>query len=111
MTDIWGEKFPDSKKYTWSNKDGSRRSHIDFWLVSKTLNKDSIAVDILTTPLKDHRAVTISINFFPGEDGLKSFSYWKMNSSLLNHSCVKLELERLITLYWNKAQREGLFWN
>lgn len=64
LTDIWREKFPDGKIYTWSNKDGSRRSSLDFWLVSKSLDKNSITVDILSTPLTDYRAVTINVNFF-----------------------------------------------
>lgn len=93
LYDIWRSKFPNDKKYTWSNKDGSRQSRIDFWLTPNILEKEKIEVHILTTPLTDHKALSMKINFIPDESNLGKSSYWKMNSSLLNHKCVKTEIE------------------
>jgi len=112
LVDIWRVKNSYDREYTWSNKNSSRLSRIDFWLVSRNLDKDHISVDISTTPLTDHKAVSIKFMFSPEARFIKG-SYWKMNSSLLNHKEVKSELERLIGFYWSKAKREnhyGLNW-
>ena len=34
VTDVWRKKFPNEKSLTWSNKMGTRQSHIDFQLIS-----------------------------------------------------------------------------
>lgn len=108
LVDIWREKFLNSRVYTWSNKSGSRKSRLDFWLIFKSLPVDRVIVQILPTPLSDHKAITINIDIFPNAN-LKGFSFWKMNNSLLSHNYVELELTKLIKLYWNKAQKEGAF--
>lgn len=60
LIDIWRAKFP-HKSFTWSNKTGSSQSRIDFWLVSEKFNIDNVVVDIATTPLTDHKAISINI--------------------------------------------------
>lgn len=64
LVDIWRVKFPDDISFTWSNKDNTRLSRIDFWLVSKSIKEQDITVNILPCPLSDHKAVLISLNFF-----------------------------------------------
>ena len=64
--------------------------------VSKTFDRHSITVQDLSTPATEHKAITINVSLFPGKSGFKKVSYLKMNSSLLNHNCVKVGLERLI---------------
>lgn len=95
LTDIWREKFPDEISYTWSNRSGLRKSRIDYWLVSDSMPKENITVNILTTPLTDHRAIYINLQLFT-TNNVKRSSYWKLNSSLLNHTTVKSEIRRLI---------------
>lgn len=109
LIDVWREKSQCSTVFTWSNKSGSRQSRLDYWLVSKSLCKDNIKIDVLPTPLTDHKAVTININLFPGSGDTTKFSYWKMNSSLLKHECVKKEITRLVTFYWDKALKNDIF--
>ncbi len=109
LVDIWRVKNTNDQEFTWSNKKLSSLSRIDFWLVSRNLDKDYIHVDISTTPLTDHKAVSIKIMFSPEARFNKGSSYWKINSSLLKHNEVKSELERLIRFYCNKAKREDSF--
>lgn len=97
--------------YTWSNTDGSRRSRIDFWLVSNHFDGNNILVNVLPTPLTDHKAILITINISPNTNCNKYNSYWKMNSSLLKLRAVKQELGKLINNYCIKAKKEGLFRN
>lgn len=51
LSDVWREKFPNNSLYTWSNKNGTRQSCLDYWLVSKTLCKDNITINVLPTLL------------------------------------------------------------
>ncbi|KPP56629.1 hypothetical protein Z043_125740, partial [Scleropages formosus] len=60
VMDIWREKFLNDRLYTWSYRDGSLQSSIDFWLVSKAIDKNSITVNILTTLLTvEHLAAEV----------------------------------------------------
>lgn len=59
LVDIWREKNPNGRLYTWSNKTVSRQSQLDYWLISDSLNKDNIDVHICPTPLTDHKAMHI----------------------------------------------------
>jgi len=61
LVDVWREQFPNDRQYTWSNKDCSRQSRIDYWLVSRCLTKNRISVNISNTPLTDHKAIYLSI--------------------------------------------------
>lgn len=107
--DIWRETFPDDRLFTRSNKVGSRHSRIDFWLVSNCVDKDNIAVNILATPLTDHRAIHINIQMLTPDNIPYKSSYWKLNNSLLKHEVVNTQINKLLTYYWNKANREKSF--
>lgn len=60
--DIWRMQFPDGRQYTWTNKDYSRRSRIDYWLLSRCLVNNNISVSISNSPLSDHKSISILIN-------------------------------------------------
>lgn len=38
LIDIWRHRNPNQKMYTWSNKDRSQQSCIDFWLSSSDID-------------------------------------------------------------------------
>jgi len=40
VVDIWRENFLNNISYTWSNSSGSRKSRIDFYLISNNITKD-----------------------------------------------------------------------
>lgn len=104
LYDVWREKCPTDRVYTWSNKDSSRQSRLHDWLVPNSLDKDFITVDLLPTPLTDHKAVSLEVHLNRDSVNEKHFSYWKMNCSLLQHNSVKAKLQRLIKRHWDKAQ-------
>lgn len=58
MIDVWRTKFPNTKAFTWSNKAASRFSHIDFWLISRSIDIQNTSVDILPTPLTAHNTLS-----------------------------------------------------
>ncbi len=47
LIDIWREKFPNVKSYTWSNKNQSRLSCLDYWLVPHSFKNFNVLVSIL----------------------------------------------------------------
>ncbi len=110
IKDIWREKFPDLKSFTWNNKACTAMSRIDYWLASCSLQKENILINILPMPLTDHKAVSINVS-------LQSFSnnhynsYWKLNNSILDNEPVKVTIRRLIAHYWNLAQLSNDYCN
>lgn len=109
LIDIWREKSPNNRMYTWSNKSGTRQSRLDFWLISKSLDQYNIDVRICPTPLTDHKAIYISINTSNGSTPLTRSSYWKLNCSLLDNNENKKKIRNLISFYWSKANIENTF--
>lgn len=107
LIDIWRVKFPDEVSFTWSNKDNTRLSRIDFWLVSKSIKEQDISVNILPCPLSDHKAVFISIKLFSDND--YKANYWKLNNSLLKVEEVNQKIPQLIKHFFNKAVVENSF--
>lgn len=107
LIDIWREHFPTDIMFTWSNASRSRQSRIDFWLISSNL-KSSTKTEILPTPLTDHKGIRIDISLLPSSNSPRS-SYWKMNSSVLSHTCVKARVKELIQIFWNEAVIEGRY--
>jgi len=103
LVDIWREKFPVDRSFTWSNKTGSRQSRIDFWLISKCIDFDCVTTNILTTPLTDHKAIYLNVKLDSFDTNIRSASYWKLNSSLLNSSIVKFEVNKLLSHFWRQA--------
>lgn len=60
LIDIWREKFPNTKSYTWSNKNHSRLSCLDYWLVPYSFKHYNVSVSILPSPLMDHHTILLS---------------------------------------------------
>lgn len=42
LEDIWRVKYPTNRTFTWSNKAGPSQLRIDFWLISKDINKNNV---------------------------------------------------------------------
>uniref|UniRef100_A0A3B5R4M7 Reverse transcriptase domain-containing protein n=1 Tax=Xiphophorus maculatus TaxID=8083 RepID=A0A3B5R4M7_XIPMA len=103
LIDIWREKNPVSRAYTWSNKPRSLMSRIDYWLVSDCLLKNNITPRILTTPLTDHKAISLIASFCPNITPTFKSSYWKLNNSILKNVLVIDKVKLLINHFWKKA--------
>ncbi len=83
LVDTWRQKFPDDPGFTWSTKNLSNYSCIDYWLVSKDLNQEDISISTHPTPLTNHKAIIIRIYICAPERDIARTSYWKLNSSYL----------------------------
>ena len=108
LVDMWREKNPNTKSYTWANKTGTCKSRIDYWLISSSLDENNISVNILTTPLTDHKTINLQINF--NSDASTHWNtYWKLNNSVLKHKVVTEKIHLLIKCYWQRALNDRCF--
>ncbi len=99
LIDIWRQRHPQEKVYTWSNKDTSLQSRIDLWLTSAELENKVDLIKIEPTILTDHKAITIQ--FHLGSDRQKSNrDYWKLNKTLLQNKEFVKESQKVIGKYW-----------
>lgn len=105
LVDSWRDSHSSQIAYTWCNKTQTRHSRIDFWLISKDLEK--VKTDIYPTPLSDHKMVSLSIPL--SSSLITKTSYWKLNSTILEHKEVICEVQRFIKLYWSKALTNNTF--
>ncbi len=108
LKDIWRVKHLNDMAFTWSNKSGTNLSRIDYWLISESFDKDGVEVDILPTPLTDHKAIYINLNL-QSINHNANISYWKLNNSLLLHNEVQKKVKYLICSFWSKAKLENDF--
>ena len=107
LTDSWRDSHPAQRAYTWCNKTQTSHSRIDYWLISKDLKE--VKTDIYPMPLSDHRTIHLTAPL-SSSSGAKT-SYWKLNSTILEHEEVITEVHSLIRLHWNKALAENVFCN
>ncbi len=67
IVDVWQKKFSNDKLFTWSNKTGTKQSRIDFYLISNSIDTNNVTINILATPLTDHRAIYVNIQLFASD--------------------------------------------
>lgn len=82
VTDVWRFLHPHDKEYTWTNNDMTRKSRIDFWLLSTNAIQFVSDTSIGYSPLSDHRFISVSL--IGKADSCKRIrGYWKFNNKLL----------------------------
>ncbi|CAJ1069845.1 unnamed protein product [Xyrichtys novacula] len=112
LIDIWRHRHPQEKVFTWSNKDRSCQSRLDFWLISAELENKVDSIKIEPTILTDHKA--ISIQFHLGSDRQRvNRDYWKLNKTLLQNKEFVKESQIIIDKCWRQAnllKNFGLYW-
>lgn len=107
LADSWRDSHSAQRAYTWCNKTQTSHSRIDYWLISKDLKE--VKTDIFPTPLSDHKTINLTVPL-SSSSSAKS-SYWKLNSTILEHKEVITEVHNLIKHYWSKALAEKIFCN
>lgn len=84
LVDIWRVCDPESKNFTWRQKNPLIQRRLDYWFISDSLQDDVAKTDIITAINTDHLAVVL------GVDSLAEYPrgslFWKFNNSLLDDS-------------------------
>ena len=84
LTDVWRDRNPGVRRYTWRNK--NHASRIDNMLISQGLDNMVKNCTYLQGILTDHSAAYIAIQCNNNERGT---GYWKMNTRLLDRQdCI-----------------------
>ena len=103
LVDIWRVKHPSDRTFTWSNKNKSLQSRIDFWLISAELQYKVESAVSEPAVLTDHKAISIKINMSSTRTKL-SRDYWKLNSRILQNEDFQLTTQKVIEQYWSHAK-------
>ena len=103
ITDIWREKNVHKTQFTWSRKNRSEATRIDYFLIGSEVKKNCFTCDIRPVVLQytDHNSVSFKININRGNKGR---GYWKLNSSILEDDEYITIIKQLIMKYKEKAK-------
>ena len=112
MKDAWSHTNNQSPKFTWEHLgDHSRKSRIDYILVSKSITQEVKSCKILNALISDHKAVLIRLDKTQLPRGA---GYWKLNTSHLDDtkyvSSVKNIIKETIKKY-DLIEDKRLVWD
>ena len=82
LVDVWRDRSPECKEYTWSNSAKTKFSRIDFMLISKGLDTRTENILFLPSIQSDHRAIYASIRSIKT---IRGAGYWKFNNTNLDN--------------------------
>lgn len=102
LVDIWRDLNKTKTQFTWSRKNRSESTRIDYFLVSPEIRKNCSSCDIrpIVSKLTDHNCVSMKINLNRGDKGR---GYWKLNTSVLKDEGYIKKITSLIKEYKIKA--------
>ena len=81
LFDVWRDRNPETRRYTWRRPTPLQQSRIDFFLVTDLLAAHLISSDISPGYRTDHSLITLTLQF---EQEGERLQFWKFNASLLH---------------------------
>ena len=96
LVDIWRIRNPETKRFTWRQKNPLIQRRLDYWLISDVCQEDIDKPDIISSINSDHSAIVLHFNNIDRQKHGPSF--WKFNASLVEDAnYVKLLNESMPT--------------
>ena len=80
LADIWRVRNPESKRFTWRQKNPFIQRRLDYWLISDACQDDIERCDIIPSINSDHSAIYLHFNSI--DKPKHGPSFWKFNASL-----------------------------
>ena len=80
LVDIWRIRNPETKRFTWRQKNTLIQRRLDYWLISDVCQEDIQKPDIISSINSDHSAICLHFNNIDRQKHGPSF--WKFNASL-----------------------------
>ena len=80
LVDVWRTLNPETKRYTWRQKQPDLHCRLDFFLESESSLCDVTHSDIVPGFKTDHSMITLSVSLHVNPRGN---GFWKLNTSLL----------------------------
>lgn len=110
--DVWRKRNPGKSQFTWCNKDLSKQSRIDYWLISNDLSNHISEAKIEPSVLTDHKVISLCINLSNTTQMKKhNTGYWKLNNTLLKDAPLRCSIKATIAENWEKAKKDNSFGN
>ena len=81
LVDIWRVRNPESKRFTWRQKNPFIQRRLDYWLIRDACQDDIEKSDIIPSINSDHSAIFLHFNCLDKQKHGPSF--WKFNASLI----------------------------
>ena len=104
LSDIFRVKFPQKRQYTWHSANGSKRSRLDFFLISNNLKSAVSGVSIGTAFMSDHKNIILEIDFSGVKKGTKKWRYTpEMREDVILQNLIKDELYRTVFRYLSEG--------
>ena len=97
MVDVWRQLHPKRRQYSWSRKNYTIASRLDYWWVQNRLLQKTINCNIIEAIYTDHRAVIwqlqspVQVNKGPG--------IWKLNDLFLKEDTFCKKVDYIINKY------------
>ena len=104
LADIWRNKNPDIKSYTWSQKSPRISCRLDYYLISDNLFDMVRSSEIIPAIRTDHDAIALEIGKL--ENGQKGPGYWKLNCSLLADDAYVNNVTELLPVWAAEGRKE-----
>ena len=102
LNDIWREKHPKEKQFTWNNANITIRARLDKIYISKELVVKAKA-QIKTCPFSDHNTVMTTIEIPKTNAG--GSGYWKLNTNILTNKAYNNDMTAVLKL-WTKEKEK-----
>ena len=93
LVDIWRVRNPTFRQFTWRCKTPLKMRHLDFFLISDTLQSSVSLCKILNPLESDHSPVKIRLK---SPYTVKGLGYWKFNNSLLDDNNFVQNMKQVI---------------
>ena len=108
LADVWREKNPNTRQYTWQNE--NIKCRLDYWFAPYNLVNLS-ECSIKVAPVPDHRAVIMTVKSPRYQK--RGPGFWRLNNSLLEDQTFDKEMTDLLTNIKDKLkdiQQPGIQW-
>ena len=94
LIDIWREKHPNLKQYTWCRQSSNVMSRLDYFLISKSLTMLCKSTKIKESVHTDHKLIYLEL--LKSRNHERGPGFWKLNSSLLKDQEYINQISELI---------------
>jgi len=62
LIDIWRIRNPGAKCFSWRQKNPAIQRHLDYWLITNSIQEEVEKVNIIPAIKSDHSAIMLHIN-------------------------------------------------
>lgn len=102
LFDVWKEKNPNRRQFSWVKPNGRARSRIDLWLISSEVLNCVSNVSMSAAPLTDHCVIEFTLK--PDNYSKYYNNYWKCNAALLNSDNFVKDVKNMLKQILNDKE-------